>query len=106
VPAAIAVEQAVVECRTQPVIPPAITPNSTIMPSIIRIRRRLGTTKNNVNANAEPPAGIHGKSRWTWLLVVQLGPCGAVVEMVRVVVAALVPVIEAGVVFPKLSVGI
>ena len=77
---------------------------SAAIPGIVLDRRRMGTKKNSKQANAVPPrkcrrpAGRAGKA--TAALP------AAVLNTVRAAVAALTPVICAGLVEPKLRVGV
>ena len=68
-----------------------------------RLRRRPGMPKSKMQARAAPPAGNQGTPRGMRLAVVQ--PLAAVVEMVRVALPAVAPVMLTGLVEPKLKVG-
>lgn len=73
------------------------------MPSSVRKRRRrAGMPKRRRQASAAPPwyQRMPGSAGWAKAVVL-----GAVVVMVRVAVPAVVPVMETGLVEPKLRVG-
>ena len=93
-----------------PLPPHAATPltNATSTPAIPiivrQLRRRPGMPISEMHASAAPPK-YHGALRCGVALPVHPGEELAVVEIVSVAVPAVVPLIETGLVVPKLSVG-
>jgi hypothetical protein len=84
-------------------MPPLNATISANIPSIVcHLRRRAGIPNNKRQARVAPTAyqGTPGSFGWTRVALV-----AAVVEMVRIAVPALVPVILTGLVEPKLKVG-
>jgi hypothetical protein len=83
--------------------PPSVKSNASI-PSMVRhLRRRNGEPISSMHARVTPPAAdkrAPGRFGYAKALLV-----GAVVVMVRVAVAALVPVMTTELVVPKLSIG-
>jgi len=70
---------------------------------VLHLRRRAGMPMSRMQASAAPPSVCHGNPWCSGLYSKAL--VAAVVEMVRVAVPELVPVMLTGVVEPKLKVG-
>ena len=94
-----------------PLLPPphAETPteratrNRSIPSMVLHLRRWPGIPKSNRQASVPPPAAYQGTSECLGYTKVEL--VAAVVEMVRVAVPAVVPVMLTGLVEPKFRVG-
>ena len=79
------------------------TRSATIPSMVCQLRRRAGIPKSRMQARVAPPAayqGTPGRLGWTRAALV-----AAVVVIVRVAVPAVVPVMLAGLVEPKLKEG-
>jgi hypothetical protein len=77
--------------------------NNNIATIICHLRRRAGKPNNSVHASAAPLVANQGIPRVLGSTIAAL--VAAVVEIVRVAVPAVVPVMLTGVVDPKLKVG-
>jgi len=86
------------------VIPPPTDISKKTKPrTVLHLRRRPGIPKRRMQAKAAPPAEYQGA--WLFCGYARELVVAAVVEMVRVAVAAVVPLMLTGVVVPKLNVG-